>query len=80
MECEVKDAWKCFFVEFSIWAALYMLVDFFVVHLPEHIPIYMAAIAGTATTSIFVLAQAIKFSRIVRNIVEEAKKEAVRDE
>ncbi len=79
MECEIKDAWKCFFVEFSIWAALYILIAGFIVHLPEHVPLYIAVIAGTGIISIFVLAQAIKFSRMVRGIVDMAKKEAVRD-
>ncbi len=80
MECEMKDAWKCLFVEFSIWAVLYLLITGLIVHLHEHVPLYIAVIAGAGIISILVLAQAIKFSRMIRSIVDEAKKEAVRDE
>ena len=76
MECEIKHVWKCFFVKFSIWAVWYMVITVVLVYSSQHISIFMIVIAGAAIISILVLAQSIECSRIIQNVVKEAKKEA----
>ncbi len=80
MECEMKDAWKCLFVKFSIWAALYLLITGVLPLLPKHMPTFMAFIVGTGMIVFLVFAQSMEFSRLIQDVVEEAKEEAVRDE